>query len=118
MALTVIYAYPIAGTTPPTAAQMNQPGGIATLITATINMLDADSAGTITHNFGHSSIGVSNEYPLIGWYFTAGATAWPDLTFIPSPTNPGNALQVSKNTVGGSGFTANIFLMRPHTLIQ
>jgi len=122
MALTVIYAWSggaySGGTTPPTAAQMNQPGGVSTLITATINMLDADTTGTITHNFGHSSLGVSNQWPLIGWYFTTAGTAWPELTFNPSASNPGNALTVGKVSGSGTGFTANIWLMRPHTLIE
>src|ERR1700686_4551794 len=108
MALLTTYQYPVIGTTPPTAAQMAVPGGIATMITATINMLDADTGGVLIHNMGLTLTEQQRLFPLIDFYMNANGTAGPFLTFNPTPGNPANAVTVGKAGGSGSGFTAPV----------
>lgn len=115
MALVTTYQYPVIGTTPPTAAQMAVPGGIATMITATINMLDADTTGVLTTNMGLTAQEQQRLFPLINSYFNVVETAYPGLTFNPLGAN---AITVGKTAGSGTGFTATVFILRPHTLIQ
>jgi len=118
MSLVTTYQYPVIGTTPPTAAQMAVPGGIATMITAQISMLDADTTGVLTHNMGLTAQEQQRLFPLIATYFNTMTTAYPFLTFNPTPGNVANALTVGKSAGSGSSFTATVFILRPHTLIQ
>jgi hypothetical protein len=123
----VTYTFPVSGTTPPSAAKMNQPGGSNNLLIATLNMLDADTTVALVHNFGLStSVGSTNAgiseqaagFPLLSWFLTTGETANPFLTFVPTPGNVANSLNVGKTAGSGSGFTAVVQLLRPHSLIQ
>lgn len=116
--LVTTYQYPVIGTTPPTAAQMAVPGGIATLITAQISMLDADTTGVLVHNMGLTSTEQQRLFPIIDSYFTTMETAYPFLTFNPTPGNVANAVTVGKTGGSGTGFTANVYILRPHTIIQ
>lgn len=122
----VTYTFPISGTTPPSAAKMNQPGGSNTLLIAQVNMLDADTTVNLVHNFGLSSspgstnAGISEQaalFPVLSYYFDiSGETTNPSLNFVPTPSNPANSITIGKSV--GSGFTAVVQLLRPHTLIQ
>lgn len=97
---------------------MSVPGGIATMITAQISMLDADTTGVLVHNFNLGPIALQRLHPMIAPYFNTLETALPFLTFNPTPGNPANALTVTTVAGSGTGFTATVFLLRPHTLIQ
>src|ERR1700676_3163290 len=82
MPLVTVYQYPVIGTTPPTAAQMNSPGEIAAMITAQISMLDADTTGLLLHNFGIGLVGQQRLHPMLSYRLTAaptGGTASPSL---------------------------------------
>lgn len=56
MAATVTYAYPVAGSTAPTLAQMNG-NSSHNILTGTINFADADTTAAITHSFGNLGTG-------------------------------------------------------------
>jgi hypothetical protein len=118
----VTYVFPVAGTTPPSAAVMNVPGGTHTLLIAQVNMLDADTSVVVTHNMGLSSAEISSLFPLISPYFQAlpstGETAYPLASFAQTPGNQANAITVIKTGGGLTNFTAVVQLLRPHTLIQ
>lgn len=122
----VTYVFPVSGTTPPSAVKMNQPGGSNTLVIAQVNMLDADTLVALIHNFGLSSApgstnaGISEQaalFPVLSWYFDiVGETNLPYITFVPTPGNVANSINVGKQV--GGGFTAVVQLLRPHTIIQ
>jgi hypothetical protein len=113
MALFTNYQYPVIGTTPPTVAQMGT-GGIATMIVAQISMLDADTSGVLVTNYNHSPTAVQRLFPVVSYYFDVVETAYPGLTF--GQLLP-NSLLVGKNAGSGTGFTATVFILRPHSLI-
>lgn len=73
--VTVTYAFPVSGTTPPTVVQARR----AALLTAIINCTDADTYATITHNWGRSSTlggdGVSSTDYLARFF----PLAWPPI---------------------------------------
>jgi hypothetical protein len=114
------YSYPVSGTTPPTAAQMNIPGAIATMITGRLNMLDADTTITITHNYGLSLAEQSNLFPMLAVENEVVETAASFVVYVrPTPTaTPANTFTVGKASGAGTGFTSVVFILRPHTLIQ
>ena len=56
-AVTVTYAYPVSGTTPPTQAQMAAQSGIANEVSAQVYFgADSDTTAVVTHNFNTSTI--------------------------------------------------------------
>jgi len=112
------YSYPVSGTTPPTAAQMNVPGAIATMITGTLQMLDADTTITITHNMAFGATGVSQLKPWINVLPSLLETVNPFITVGLPTVAPGNTFTVNKNSGAGTGFSAVVFILRPHTIIQ
>jgi hypothetical protein len=117
--VTVTYEWPSAGTTPPTAAQMNQPGGSNTLVTATVVMQDGDTTGVLTHNMALSAADQAALFPLLGFYYDALETVAPLFTMtIPNGTTPANTVTLGKASGAGTGFTATVWVMRPHTLIR
>jgi hypothetical protein len=114
------YSYPVSGTTPPTAAQMNIPGAIATMITGTLYMGDADTTISVVHNFGLSQAEQNNLFPMIVDQPSVAETAGSFRVFVrPTPSaTPANAVTAGKVAGAGTGFTSVVFILRPHTLIQ
>jgi len=114
------YSYPVQGTTPPTAAQMNIPGAIATLITGTLQMADADTTISIIHNMGLSQTEQSNLFPFITFTDSAIETTSGFRTVVrpAASATPANAFTVDKNAGAGTGFTAVGFIFRPSTFMQ
>jgi hypothetical protein len=114
-AVTVTYAFPVAGTTPPTATQMNQPGGSDNLVTGTVNMADADTVATVTHAMGLSAAEVSALFPLVNVYPTGSNTG---TVVVAVALASANTITVSKLGNVGSGGTFNFWIARPHSLIR
>lgn len=115
----VSYNYPVSGTTPPTAVQMNQPGGIATLITGIVSMIDSDTTGIITHNFGLSTVESGDLFPLVNIVpQVTESFTYPGITVNQTPGNVANSITVGKLAGTGTGFTAEFWMLRPHTLIR
>src|SRR5271168_2936664 len=100
----VTYIFPVTGTTPPSAAIMNMPGGSHTLLIAQVNMLDADTTVNVVHNMGHTAVGDADLFPLVMPYFQSvpatGETSYPTVTFVQTPGNPGNSITVAKPAGG------------------
>jgi hypothetical protein len=114
----VTYKFPVSGTTPPTAAQMNQPGGSNNLLIAQVNMADTDTSTVLVHNMGLSAAEQAAGFPVLSHYLTTGETAGSFLTFNPTAGNVANSLTLVKTAGSGTGFTEIVQLLRPHTLIQ
>ena len=114
------YSYPVSGTTPPTAAQMNIPGAIATMDTGTLSMGDADTTLSVVHNYGLSLVEQSNLFPMIDDTNSVVETAGSFKVWVrPAPSaTPANVVTVNKTAGAGTGFTSVVFILRPHTLIQ
>ena len=114
------YSYPVSGTTPPTAAQMNIPGAIATMITGTLYMGDADTTLTVVHNLGLSQAEQTNLFPMIVDLGAVLETAGSFKVWVrPAPSStPANSVTIGKVAGAGTGFTDVVFILRPHTLIQ
>lgn len=117
MATVITYSSPdngvftLGSTVAPTATQATK----INLLTAVINMLDADTTGTLTHNWNLSTAELAALLPLIGWYMTGPGTAFPILSF--ALTNS-IAVTVAKTSLVGTGGTFNVTLLRPNTLIR
>ena len=110
--VTVTYAYPVAGTTAPTATQAStQP-----TVTATINWAEADTTGLITHNFGLQTQtytpNTGQLFPEIIWYCVAGQTVAPAVTFA---LTSGNVITFGKTSAVGTGGTIVVIVRRPNT---
>lgn len=111
MAVTVTYAYPVAGTVPPTATQAFN----SNMLTCQVNALDADTAITITHNWGLSAAQIANLWPTIKTYLnTSGGTAAPLLTYSIASSV---AVVITKVSASGTGGTYTVVLERPHSMI-
>jgi hypothetical protein len=119
MAMTTTYFWPNQGSTPPTAAQMNQPGGSDTLIQAQVNFLDTDTQGTFIHNMGFAAGGtdISANFPLISITPASENSTFASAIAVNYPSQP-NSIVLSKPSLTGSGGTFNVTVMRPHTLIR
>jgi hypothetical protein len=111
--VTVTYLYPNTGTTPPTAAQML----LQNLLTVQVNLLDADTLGALTHNWGLSAAETAFYRPVIVPVAIARETAGDYLTWS-LPASSANALTFNKTSGSGSGGTYIFDILRPHTLIQ
>lgn len=113
MAVTTTYTYPVAGATPPTAAEA------ATRVSAgVIASIDADTTATVTHNFGLSVAELAEGAPLVaitpllqaeallsGWAVTAKAT---------------DSITLTKSVTVGSGAAGTqiqVEVLRPHSII-
>jgi len=104
---TVTYAYPVAGTVPPTAAQ----AFYANMLTAQINTSDADTTAVITHNWGLTTAQLNNLWPTIQLYLnTNGGTALPIITW--ALTNS-VSVTMTKVSASGSGGTYTVVMLRP-----
>jgi hypothetical protein len=114
------FSYPVSGTTPPTAAQMNIPGAIATMITGRLSMVDADTTLVVTHNMGLSLAEQNNLQPFVNSANEVLETSGSFLTIVrPTPTGtPANTITFNKTAGAGTGFTSVVFILRPHTIIQ
>ena len=109
MAVTVTYAYPVAGTTGPTAAQAG-----AGVVTAVINWAESDTTGLITHNFGLQTQtfpgNTGQLFPEIIWYLQSGQTVMPAVTF---SLTSGNVITFGKQSAVGSGGSMVVIITRP-----
>lgn len=112
----VTYAYPIAGTTAPTAAQ----SGPFTTLTATVFLDTSDTTVTVTHNWGIVQTNQGYLFPTIILTPAAlGATApFVTATIPASSTTPANSVTLGKAATGaGTGCTFTVTLLRPHTIL-
>lgn len=110
MAVVVTYAYPVAGTTPPTVLQALGEN----MLTLTISSLDADTIALITHNWQLTTAQLANLWPLIQMYVSGAGTAIPIWSF--ALTNS-VLVTVTKASAAGGGGTVTVVLMRPHSII-
>lgn len=108
--VTVTYAYPVSGTTPPTSAQAVN----SNLLTATVNAADGDTTWTITHNWGLSAAQLANLWPLVHVYVQVSGTAGPLIT---AALTNSNVVTFGKSSSAGTGGTYVVELQRPHSLI-
>jgi hypothetical protein len=117
LGVTVTYCHPILGAptvTAPTASQAAQISELA----AVVFFADADTAATITHNWG-----LPNSYPTWLWpqvfmakVLGAAGDVFPAFTF--GLTNTNSVTLTKGNTTAGGGGTYNVWLRRPHSLGQ
>jgi len=115
MAATVTYAFPVAGTTPPTAAQAFN----CNSLTANVTFLDADTTALITHNWGLTTAQLNNLWPWADFYPSALGTATVAIYMSLALTNS-VAVTLNKATTGagtGVGATWVVILERPHSMI-
>jgi hypothetical protein len=96
-----------AGTVAPTAAQMAN----RTILNAQVGAgSDADTTGTLTHNWGFSAADTASGYPLISIIPEPGGTAFAGWSI---SARAANSLTLTKqSTVTGSGGTYTFQLLR------
>jgi hypothetical protein len=110
MASTVTYAYPVSGTTAPTATQ----SAAVNSLTAQVNFGDGDTTATVTHNWGLTTAQANNQWPWVDYYWQNPGTATCTLQIALTNTN---AITVTKsNTSVGTGGTICVVLQRPHSI--
>lgn len=108
---TVTYNYPVVGNTAPTILQALG----CNLLTAQVNMLDADSTvATITHNWQLSTTQLSNQWPVVTWYISAGSTIAPAMIVALANSV---SVTIAKASLLGTGGTYTVILLRPHSII-
>ncbi len=107
---TVVYTYPVAGATAPTAAQSLY----APIVACTVNFADADTTGTITHNWALTTAQLAALMPYVRINQVAGGTPSPLLT-VTLATN--TVVLTKQSTAAGSGGTLTVVLDRPHTIL-
>lgn len=106
----VTYAYPVAGTTAPTLAQMF---GLS-LLTCQVSMVDTSTTVAITHNMAISLALGSDQFPLVSAYVQTPGTAIPTLAIALTDSNH---VTLNKLSAAGSGGTYCVWILRPNTAI-
>jgi hypothetical protein len=110
--VTVTYAYPVAGTTPPTLIQSSQ----VNVVTASVNFADGDTTAPVTHNLAVGTaapnpLNTAGLFPEVSVYWSTAGMAFPALAVA---LTSGNVITLSKgNTAAGSGGTAVVVIRRP-----
>jgi hypothetical protein len=99
----------LASTTPPTATQ----AAAVQRISALVNLLDADTGASITHNWGLDASAPSYYQPTIKWYVlmqgSIGGSFIPMITFDVTNTN---VVKVYKAGTVGSGCSIIVTIRR------
>ena len=106
----VTYAYPVTGTTAPTAAQVFN----LSLVTAQVSMVDTSTTVTVKHNFALSLAQGSNQFPLVSAYVQTPGTAIPALAIALTDSN---TITLNKLSAAGTGGTYCVSIQRPNSLI-
>lgn len=112
-AVTITYEHPVSvqGTSVgPTVSQIYGKSEVG----AVVNLLDADTTFTITHNFGNIGNGpteLSKGYPIPYCYYTSAGTGPVLFQMVPNATT----CVFTKSTAAGSGGTLQVVLLRPST---
>lgn len=110
MATTVTYAYPVSGTTAPTAAQSAN----CNMVTATVFAADADTTAVISHNFSLSAAQLASLWPVVTIATAGGGTPSP----LYSMARAANSITLTKqSTAAGSGGTVEVTIQRPFSSI-
>lgn len=121
MAVTVTYQYPVAGTVPPTAAQVapTTQGGANEVVASVAFGADADTAAVITHNFSLTTTGATPNtgqgFPRVSFYVSTeggAGTANPVL----SCTIGTNIVTLTKTNLANTSCTVQVYIDRPHSL--
>lgn len=111
MAVTVTYEWPVAGTTPPTAAQ------VADEVTArVVATADADTTAVITHNMGLTAADLAAGRPTV---VLTPLIAAASLSLWTAAYTDGNTITLTKATTAGSGNAGaqlRVDVKRPHTI--
>jgi hypothetical protein len=110
---TINYRYPIAGTVAPTAAQVAD----LSMVTAQVIMGDADTTAAVVHNMAVAGFGLGYGFPLVIsrvalYTGTTAVTIPPTITLTDS-----NTVTVAKTAETGSGFTMEVQVLRPNSII-
>lgn len=114
---TITYAYPVAGTTPPTAIQASQ----VNVVTASVVFADADTTALVTHNLNIGTttpfqMNTAQLFPEVIVYWSATNTAFAGLSIA---LTSGNVITLTKaNVQTGTGGTAVVTIRRPTSAAQ
>jgi len=117
MAVTETYEYPVAGITPPTAAEVRRLSSVVAVVTANA---DADVLATITHNMAISAGDLADGLPIVlfepmlpeFYVSTPHALAAGKLT---------NSVEITMSAAVGSGAVTDqmrVTVLRPHTILK
>lgn len=111
-AVTVTYAYPVAGTVAPTVAQ----AAAENMLTATVVIgADTDTTALVTHNWQLTTAQLANNWPIvIGPTPNVVGTAYCSIAVVLTNSV---AITLNKGNVAGSAGTYLITLLRPHSII-
>lgn len=101
----------VSSTVAPTASQARHFNSIGVLL----EMAEADTTATLTHNWGIVANERNQYQPWISWYAKTSGTALPFLSFDVSATN---AVTVTKGAASGASGSFVVLLQRPNTLVR
>ena len=116
MGVTVTYADPVTGVTPPTAAVMQNHNSVTATVIAT---LDGDTDAVITHNMNLSTPELAELRPWIILVPLSGPARL-SLWVLDLVASDDNTITLHKATTGGSGDAAEqllVTIQRPHSMI-
>lgn len=110
MAQTITYAYPVAGTTAPTALQALG----CNAVTATLTWSDSETSAAIVHNFKLSTAQLANLFPFVQIYVRSDSTGTlqPTTGYTVALTDS-STVTIGKTTVVGTQGSLTIVIMRP-----
>lgn len=109
---TVVYAWPIAGATAPTAAQAL----LANLFTGTAAFSDADTVAVITHNLKLTAAQLAFLFPLVTFVFSVAGTL--GVNYAVALTDSSTVTITKASTATGSGSTLSWQIARPWSGVQ
>jgi hypothetical protein len=91
-------------------------GIVASMVTGTVNWLDADLTAIVTHNFALSTSELAQLFPLSSREIDPSNAG----TIVPvvSVTKTTNNVTYTKVSAAGSGGTFQFFLQRPNTIVR
>ena len=109
---TVTYVWPVAGATPPTAAQAARHNSVV----VDIAYLAGDASCVITHNMQLPNATGLNGIPKITWFATAVGTAavMPFFAFTSATTITADKVSTAANT----GMTVRVHIERPAGVVK
>ncbi len=113
MAGIVTYAFPVAGSSPPSVALMKK----HQLLTAQVSFLDTDTTAVITHNWQSPLSDLSSLFPLISFYNASNGGTGVNAAITWAHTDSSN-ITLTKTAAAGSEGTINVQLARPFSEIR
>jgi hypothetical protein len=113
--MSVTYAYPVSGTTPPTTKQTGAYG--KSIVNAQVVFADGDTTATVTHNFELISTDPAALFPVVVITLDPSSAGTVSATILVTRTST-DSIVLTKGTGAGTNGTYNVSILRPSSVIR